>query len=99
MPPPTTASFTVPPSLPAQVRARGVVIANDGRIVTALAPQDRCHLNGLSVAPDANGKLEPRYVTALAATDTPQGRARISHRLSAEPGRRRAVAPSNACAA
>jgi uncharacterized protein (TIGR03032 family) len=41
--------------------------------VTALAPQDRCHLNGLGLAPDANGQLVPRYVTALAATDTPQG--------------------------
>ena len=41
--------------------------------VTALAPQDRCHLNGLGLAPDENGQLQPRYVTALAATDTPQG--------------------------
>ncbi|HVS40369.1 MAG TPA: TIGR03032 family protein [Gemmataceae bacterium] len=41
--------------------------------VTALAPDDRCHLNGLGLAPDADGKLTPRYVTALAATDTPQG--------------------------
>jgi uncharacterized protein (TIGR03032 family) len=39
--------------------------------VTALAPDDRCH--GLGLAPDANGQLAPRYVTALAATDTPQG--------------------------
>jgi uncharacterized protein (TIGR03032 family) len=41
--------------------------------VSALAPQDRCHLNGLGMAPDENGRLTPRYVTALAATDTPQG--------------------------
>jgi uncharacterized protein (TIGR03032 family) len=36
--------------------------------VSALAPEDRCHLNGLAVLDGA-----PRYVTALAATDTRQG--------------------------
>jgi uncharacterized protein (TIGR03032 family) len=36
--------------------------------LTALAAEDRCHLNGLAVADGA-----PRYVTALAETDTPQG--------------------------
>jgi uncharacterized protein (TIGR03032 family) len=36
--------------------------------VTALAAEDRCHLNGLAIA---DGK--PRYVTVLAETDTPQG--------------------------
>ncbi|MCO5186984.1 MAG: TIGR03032 family protein [Anaerolineae bacterium] len=36
--------------------------------VTALAPQDRCHLNGLAML---NGK--PKYVTALGMTDTPGG--------------------------
>src|SRR5262245_13462082 len=36
--------------------------------VTALAAEDRCHLNGLAMADGA-----PRYVTALAETDTPQG--------------------------
>jgi uncharacterized protein (TIGR03032 family) len=41
--------------------------------VTALAPDDRCHLNGLGMAPDENGRLVPRFVTALAATDTAQG--------------------------
>jgi uncharacterized protein (TIGR03032 family) len=41
--------------------------------VTALAPEDRCHLNGLGLAPDDDGKLSVRYVTALSATDTPQG--------------------------
>jgi uncharacterized protein (TIGR03032 family) len=41
--------------------------------VTALAPDDRCHLNGLGMAPDANGRLAPRFVTALAASDAPQG--------------------------
>ena len=41
--------------------------------ITALAPEDRCHLNGLGLAPDDHGQLAVRYVTALAATDTPQG--------------------------
>jgi uncharacterized protein (TIGR03032 family) len=41
--------------------------------VSALAPQDRCHLNGVGMVPDDKGQLTPRYVTALAATDTPQG--------------------------
>src|SRR5262245_38603084 len=36
--------------------------------LTALTPDDRCHLNGLAMA---DGK--PKYVTALAETDTPQG--------------------------
>src|SRR5262245_50615308 len=36
--------------------------------LTSLAADDRCHLNGLAVADGA-----PRYVTALAETDTPQG--------------------------
>ena len=36
--------------------------------VSTLAPEDRCHLNGLAMA---DGK--PRYVTALAETDTPRG--------------------------
>jgi uncharacterized protein (TIGR03032 family) len=36
--------------------------------LTALAPDDRCHLNGLAIADGA-----PRYVTALAETDAPQG--------------------------
>jgi uncharacterized protein (TIGR03032 family) len=36
--------------------------------VSALAPEDRCHLNGLAVA---DGTV--RYVTALAETDSPQG--------------------------
>jgi uncharacterized protein (TIGR03032 family) len=38
------------------------------RFVSSLAPEDRCHLNGLAMA---DGK--PRFVTALGATDTPQG--------------------------
>ena len=37
--------------------------------VSQLAPQDRCHLNGLAV--DAAGM--PRYVTAVAETDAPGG--------------------------
>jgi uncharacterized protein (TIGR03032 family) len=36
--------------------------------LTALAADDRCHLNGLAVADGA-----PKYVTALAETNTPQG--------------------------
>jgi uncharacterized protein (TIGR03032 family) len=36
--------------------------------LTALAADDRCHLNGLAVADGA-----PKYMTALAETDTPQG--------------------------
>jgi uncharacterized protein (TIGR03032 family) len=38
------------------------------KFVTALAPGDRCHLNGLEFV---NGK--PKYVTALGQTDTPGG--------------------------
>jgi len=41
--------------------------------ITALAAEDRCHLNGLAMAPDEQGTSKPRYVTALAETDTPQG--------------------------
>jgi uncharacterized protein (TIGR03032 family) len=36
--------------------------------ITALAAEDRCHLNGLALA---DGR--PKYVTAMAETDTPQG--------------------------
>jgi uncharacterized protein (TIGR03032 family) len=36
--------------------------------LTALAADDRCHLNGLAVSDGV-----PKYVTALAETDTPQG--------------------------
>ncbi len=36
--------------------------------VSALAPQDRCHLNGLAMV---NG--QPKYVTTLGETDTPGG--------------------------
>jgi uncharacterized protein (TIGR03032 family) len=36
--------------------------------ISALAPEDRCHLNGLALL---DGR--PRYVTALGATDTVQG--------------------------
>jgi uncharacterized protein (TIGR03032 family) len=36
--------------------------------VSALAAEDRCHLNGLAVADG-----HPRFVTALGATDTPDG--------------------------
>ena len=36
--------------------------------LTSLAAEDRCHLNGLALQDGA-----PKYVTALAETDTPQG--------------------------
>jgi uncharacterized protein (TIGR03032 family) len=36
--------------------------------ISALRPEDRCHLNGVTVV---NG--QPRYVTALSETDTPSG--------------------------
>jgi uncharacterized protein (TIGR03032 family) len=36
--------------------------------VSGLAPEDRCHLNGLALVDG-----EPKFVTALAATDTVQG--------------------------
>jgi uncharacterized protein (TIGR03032 family) len=41
--------------------------------LTALASEDRCHLNGLAMAPGERGVSAPRYVTALGQTDTPQG--------------------------
>jgi uncharacterized protein (TIGR03032 family) len=41
--------------------------------ITALAAEDRCHLNGLAMAPGERGVLTPCYVTALGATDTPSG--------------------------
>lgn len=50
--------------------------------ITALAAEDRCHLNGLAVGQDSDpaGSLAgsescplPRYVTALGETDTPGG--------------------------
>lgn len=41
--------------------------------LTGLAAEDRCHLNGLAMAPDGRGAPAHRYVTALGETDTPQG--------------------------
>jgi uncharacterized protein (TIGR03032 family) len=41
--------------------------------ISALAPEDRCHLNGLGIAPDSRGRQVVRFATALAVTDTPQG--------------------------
>ena len=38
------------------------------KFVSALSPEDRCHLNGMAVVGDT-----PRYVTALGATDTAGG--------------------------
>jgi len=42
--------------------------------ISTLRPEDRCHLNGLAVV---NG--QPRYVTALAETDTPSGWRPVKH--------------------
>jgi len=41
--------------------------------ITALSPEDRCHLNGLGLVADARGTPTPRYVTALGTADTPAG--------------------------
>jgi uncharacterized protein (TIGR03032 family) len=43
--------------------------------ITALAAEDRCHLNGLALAgQDTPGTVPaPQYVTALGESDTPQG--------------------------
>jgi uncharacterized protein (TIGR03032 family) len=42
--------------------------------ITALAAEDRCHLNGLAMkATDVGRFSKPSYVTALGATDTPCG--------------------------
>jgi uncharacterized protein (TIGR03032 family) len=41
--------------------------------ITALAAEDRCHLNGLALAPGERGVLTPRYATGLGETDTPGG--------------------------
>jgi uncharacterized protein (TIGR03032 family) len=41
--------------------------------ISGLAAGDRCHLNGMAMAPNEQGVPTPRYVTALAETDTPQG--------------------------
>jgi len=41
--------------------------------ITALAAEDRCHLNGLAMAADEQGKSVPRYVTALGTTDVRDG--------------------------
>jgi len=40
---------------------------------TALAAQDRCHLNGLAMGLGEEGVVTPKYVTALGETDTPGG--------------------------
>jgi uncharacterized protein (TIGR03032 family) len=42
--------------------------------ISALRPEDRCHLNGLAVV---DGQV--RYVTALAETDTPSGWRAVKH--------------------
>jgi uncharacterized protein (TIGR03032 family) len=42
--------------------------------VSALRPEDRCHLNGLALV-----KGQPSYVTALAETDSPAGWRAVKH--------------------
>jgi uncharacterized protein (TIGR03032 family) len=42
--------------------------------ISALRPEDRCHLNGMAIADG-----QPRYVTALAETDTPSGWRGVKH--------------------
>jgi len=42
--------------------------------ISALRPEDRCHLNGLAVVDG-----QPRYVTALAETDSPAGWRAVKH--------------------
>jgi uncharacterized protein (TIGR03032 family) len=41
--------------------------------ISGLAPEDRCHLNGLGLAPDERGVLVPRFATALGQSDSPAG--------------------------
>src|SRR5205823_14322821 len=41
--------------------------------ITALAAEDRCHLNGLALVPGERGESTPRYVTALGESDTRDG--------------------------
>src|SRR6188472_409716 len=41
--------------------------------ITELTAEDRCHLNGLAMAADEQGKSVPRYVTALGTTDVRDG--------------------------
>src|SRR4029077_18523687 len=41
--------------------------------VSALTPEDRCHLNGLAMAEGPDGRSIPRWVTAHAASDTRHG--------------------------
>ena len=42
--------------------------------ISALSPEDRCHLNGVAVADG-----QPRWVTALAETDSPSGWRAVKH--------------------
>jgi uncharacterized protein (TIGR03032 family) len=42
--------------------------------ISALRPEDRCHLNGMAVVDG-----EPRYATTLAETDTPSGWRDVKH--------------------
>jgi uncharacterized protein (TIGR03032 family) len=41
--------------------------------ITALAAEDRCHLNGLAMGPGERGVLTPQFVSALGETDVQAG--------------------------
>ncbi len=41
--------------------------------VRGLAPEDRCHLNGMGLGTGVDGRSAVRFATALATTDTPDG--------------------------
>ncbi len=41
--------------------------------ITGLAAEDRCHLNGMAMAPNQEGVPKPRYVTVMGETDSAHG--------------------------
>lgn len=41
--------------------------------ISALAAEDRCHLNGMAMAASERGEFVPRYVTALGTTNSRDG--------------------------
>ena len=57
--------------------------------VTALAAEDRCHLNGLAMGGDGG----PAYVTVIAQTDTPQGWRATSWTAGCDPRARQRDGP------
>jgi hypothetical protein len=62
LPPHVTAILTV------AVRPGFAVPVREAPFITAMAAEDRCHLNGLAMLDG-----QPRYVTVLAESDAPQG--------------------------